>query len=466
MDTKRLSRVGLLFLLTLPPTVVIACSDDGVAVDDVPDAAVTASVDGATDATGRAPEDDAPSDSAPAETDSGDVTDAGAPDADAADADAGVPSSCSSTPCVIDVGAGSGHVCALLSSGAVSCWGQNFYGQGGGTDASAQSTPVPVGGLGVVKQLAVGWYHNCALLSDDTVWCWGNNRFGQLARPTDGGDYGTSTPMQVTGFTEKVLELAAGGYHTCARLQNGQVACWGQNNAGQIGVGDPAALNSSSYVATPTVVPNITAVVALGTTNRVSCVKQQNSGVSCWGSNAQGQLGDDGNGVFVPHPAPVAVVGLAGPVVELGKGHGYHQLVRTANGAVQMWGDNAAHVAGYPDAGAFVPKATTIPSLTADQVSASGFNSCVLRSTGDVWCWGRNTRGANGVPPSAGTYQDTPTLVTGTSNAVRVSVGWEQFACALIDGGAVRCWGDNVYGELGRGADAGAFDPTPQPVTF
>ena len=72
----------------------------------------------------------------------------------------------------------------------------------------------------------------CAL-ADLTLRCWGENGSHQL-----GGSNGTyaATPVSVTGVTAATA-VAAGGSHTCARLDTGAIWCWGSNESGQLGHG-------------------------------------------------------------------------------------------------------------------------------------------------------------------------------------------------------------------------------------
>src|SRR6185503_20170300 len=87
-------------------------------------------------------------------------------------------------------------------------------------------------------------YYNCALLSDGSVKCWGDNAFGRLGlgdtknRGGAMGEMGDSLPAVDLGPGVTAAAIAAGENQTCAQLSGGSVKCWGQNDAGQLGLGD------------------------------------------------------------------------------------------------------------------------------------------------------------------------------------------------------------------------------------
>ncbi len=98
------------------------------------------------------------------------------------------------------------------------------------------SPPVPVAGLDAacrdgVASVSAGWSHSCALCKTGEVACWGTNFLGNLGVPLPTE---RSTPAVIAGL-KGVKEIAAGSYHTCARLASGRVTCWGANNDGQLG---------------------------------------------------------------------------------------------------------------------------------------------------------------------------------------------------------------------------------------
>ena len=97
----------------------------------------------------------------------------------------------------LDVLAASGqHACGRTSTGAVHCWGNNFFGQLGDGTTTRRPTPVPVGcGLSFTG-IAAGDFHTCAVTAAGAAYCWGYNIEAQL------GDFTTETrnlPTRVRG---------------------------------------------------------------------------------------------------------------------------------------------------------------------------------------------------------------------------------------------------------------------------
>jgi len=136
---------------------------------------------------------------------------------------------------VLAIAAGGAHTCALTSGGAVKCWGANWSGQLGDGTTTDRPTPVAVSGLthGVVA-IAAGLSHTCALISTGAVKCWGWNAYGQLG---DGTMKQRLTPGPVAELGRGAAALTAGSKHTCALTSTGVVKCWGAGRFGQLGDG-------------------------------------------------------------------------------------------------------------------------------------------------------------------------------------------------------------------------------------
>jgi hypothetical protein len=84
--------------------------------------------------------------------------------------------------------------------------------------------------------------HTCALIAGGGVKCWGSNEFGQLG---NGNSTTSAKPVSVIGLSRPASELSVGGYHSCARLDNNDIYCWGRGTKGQLGNGG----NTSSLTA-------------------------------------------------------------------------------------------------------------------------------------------------------------------------------------------------------------------------
>lgn len=138
----------------------------------------------------------------------------------------------------VAIGAGAYHCLVLAEDGTLWSWGMNNYGQLGDSTTTSRSTPVQVGipAGRTVRQIAGGMYHSLALMADGTIWSWGNNQSGQLGR---GFAFSSATPDQVRSMPGnlRVTAISAGQNSSLALLENGQMAGWGSNSQGQLGMG-------------------------------------------------------------------------------------------------------------------------------------------------------------------------------------------------------------------------------------
>lgn len=212
--------------------------------------------------------------------------------------DSPIPVPVSGLPSNVDqLAAGLYHTCALLSTGIVWCWGQNFDGQlGDGTIEDRRAFPIQVPNLDSVVAIAAGAYFTCALRSGGDVWCWGQNSHGQLGDGSFGEE--RATPSPVADLTDAV-HLAAGLQHACAIRASGQTVCWGDNELGA--VGDGTTLMRTRFVD----VVGLTSAVELAAGYRSTCARDASDNVFCWGYNEYGQLGD---GTTEDSLVPVRVV--------------------------------------------------------------------------------------------------------------------------------------------------------------
>jgi alpha-tubulin suppressor-like RCC1 family protein len=345
----------------------------------------------------------------------------------------------------IQVAAGSQHSCALLSSGHVSCWGDNESGQLGDGTTGESDLPADVQGVTNATQVAAGGDDSCALMSNSHVNCWGANYDGQLG---NGTIKSSNTAVEVQGVTT-ATQVAAGREYSCALLSGGHADCWGDNESEQLGDG----INGGNR-ATPVGVQGLTNGTQVAVGYPHSCVVLSGGHVGCWGENSWGQLGD---GTSERSQAPVEVQGVT-DAMQVAAGE-FDSCAVLSSGHVDCWGGGNFETGQLGDGTNGSSKTPVeVNDLTnATKVATSTYGSCALLSSGHVDCWGNNAEGELG-DGTRGGASDTPVEVEGLTSATQVAAGEYHF-CAVLSSGHVDCWGSNIMGKLGDGSELAADAP-------
>ena len=293
----------------------------------------------------------------------------------------------------VAVAAGGEHSCAIRAgSGAIECWGWNYFGQ---TDA-------PTGRFTAVS---AGYSHTCGLRESGAIECWGYNNEGQTNAPAG-------------GFT---AISANGDDHTCAiRVRSGAIECWGRNDVGQL---DDIPAGSFS-------------AVSAGYGH--SCAIRTNGEIECWGSNTTSRQ-DPNTGEDVSFHTGQATA-PAGSFSAVSAAYSHSCAIRP-DGAIECWGGLAV-IEGLPSGGASVaqwelplPPAGSFTAVSAGSDFAnSTAHSCAIRAeSGAIACWGLSGYGLIDARP--------------TGRFTAVSASGNYHACAIRDTGAIVCWGDNTRGQ-------------------
>jgi alpha-tubulin suppressor-like RCC1 family protein len=331
------------------------------------------------------------------------------------------------------------HTCALLSDGSARCWGQNGEMQLGDGTRADRSSPVFVGGLQGANGIGVSQYRSYARMPNGTLMGWGSNGLNGSAPDTPptafegltgvvsvtgaysasyavltngtavswGSNYKgvlgngsmTSHPPQPTlvkGLSG-ITQIAPWLFHACARLSTGRVACWGENDRGQLGLGSQDGSDHPTPLLT-----GVTGAAEVATSLNASCARMYNGSVQCWGSGAQScLLGTESDGTTCVSSAlsPHQVHGLAN-VQQLVGGDSFF-CARLTDGGVSCWGQQS-EVFGT---GAARPPQPFLPMRVADDLKASfiaagGRRVCaIVNATSGkhgVVCWGESSRGEVG----------------------------------------------------------------------
>jgi alpha-tubulin suppressor-like RCC1 family protein len=355
--------------------------------------------------------------------------------------------------------AGSDHSCAVTTGGGVKCWGYNEYGKlGDGTTTYLSNVPVAVVGLDSgVASVTAGYYHSCALTTTGGVKCWGHNSSGQLG---DGTNNDSNVPVDVVGLGSGVAFLSSGSAHTCAVTTGGGVKCWGYDVHGQLGDG---AVSDSSVPVDVVGLSSGVSSVAAGAEH--SCAVTTIGALKCWGGNYFGQLGDGTTGypnmpTDLRSSVPVGVVGLASGVVSVAAGYADSCAV-TTSGALKCWGYNYQGELGNGTLGEDRAPTDVIGlGFGVASVSLGSYHTCAVTTGGAVKCWGDNPSGQLGRDSIGGS--SVPWDVVGLTDIAAVSAGGAH-TCVVTTGGGMKCFGRNSRGQLGDGTD-GAWISNRGPV--
>ncbi len=395
---------------------------------------------------------------------------------------------------VDDLEAGQGHVCAVLHSGELKCWGgYNDSGDLGlGNTDPYGTTPNTMGndlpfvdlGAGLLATGVTSYYHGCAVVTGGKLKCWGQGTFGALGSGAsddlgnDPGEMGDKLPFVDLGAGRTVKQVINAVWTSCAVLDNDTAKCWGWNGNGWLGLGDkndrgdqPGEMGDK--------LPAIDfgagrTVQQIAIDNSHACALLDDATIKCWGQQTEGNLGNGKPGFDAIGDQP-GEMGDKLPVVDLGVGRTAKQVSLGArhacalldNDKVKCWGSNQSGQLGLGDTndrgdapgemGDALPYVDLGQGRTAVQVVASYFHSCAILDDASLKCWGANSFGALGLgdtnhrgdqPGEMGDALE-PIDLGDMRTAIKVVPG-ANYGCALLDNHKVKCWGvGGTQGALG-----------------
>lgn len=297
---------------------------------------------------------------------------------------------------------------ATQTDGKAYSWGANTSGELG--DGTNTDSSVPVAVLDSeamqgrsVRQIASGGSTACVVTTDGLVFCWGDGQSGQFGNDTSGPSNFSNQPVQVdmegalSGRT--LVQVSVGGSSVCALASSGEVFCWGDNSSGQLGTGDttsslvPVAANAGPLAGKT--------LARIDVAFAYACAIDTSSAAYCWGNGIFGQLG---NGASANSPTPVEV-----------------------------------EMAG----------------LEFVDIQAYTFTTCAITTDAEAYCWGRNNQGQIGDGTTQSRNVPTPVSTSGLlagQRVISIAPG-DEATCAVTEEGAIACWGDNSFGQLGNGSN-------------
>ena len=299
------------------------------------------------------------------------------------------PNDSTSTPVHVDIAnvkqlaSGPNHVCAILSSGEVSCWGQDEAGETGETTPQHSSTRSPrhVPGVTGATALGLGSTHSCAIVTDGAVICWGDNQFGELGRKDRGPDRFLS-PRRVP-LPVRATDIAAGRNHTCVLDEKGDVYCWGATNQGQL-CRHPDDGEAPGKV---TDFGSAASAVAVAASDGLTCIVRKEGSVACCGHSS---YFEDVNNLGLERERRIRALSLAED----------HLCVRLKAGGLSCAGAGlrvaeSFRPPGSPRDASSLVDVPALPSPILGFAAGMGW-TCALAADNRLRCWGQNDSGQTG----------------------------------------------------------------------
>ena len=344
------------------------------------------------------------------------------------------------------------------------CGGVSFP-QFGNPTCSMEQLPLPTN----VVQAATGGSsprsadgrgeHTVLLDANGIVWATGRNLYGELGL---GDTLNRNAPVPLSEPTG-VVQVAAGGWyaggHTILVCDDGSVWATGQNDAGQLGLGDTTNRHSPQQLPEPTGIVEASAGVGWNTKVHTILLGQDGR-VWATGGNSDGQLGLGGGGNrYSPEqlPAPTGIVQVSAGAV--------HTMLLDAQGEVWATGNNAGGQLGLGDrTNRDTPqKIPTLSGIVQVAVGGTGrsFHTVFLDQDGDVWSTGNGNDGQLGLEDTWD--RNVPEQMQTVASISHIAAG--GYHTMLVDrSGVAYGTGWDGFGLLGLDSTADGHQNSPQPL--
>lgn len=334
------------------------------------------------------------------------------------------------------------QACSLMSSGEVSCWGQNSRGQVG--DRTFINRLVPTQALSRNQvQVVTERERSCSVSSYGELRCWGKNSVPGTLGVGGATEVNYNTPKIVIG--KDVVKVAMNDEGGCAVQSSGALLCWGYNDFGQSKPGSTTAQPVPNQVLA-------SGVRDVGTSYKSVCYVTTDDKLYCWGSNTYYQLGT-GNTTHQNTLPSTPLLEDVESIVMGGSSSSPTGCAVTKTGELKCWGNNNTVCMGM--------NSTTPNTIMTDvkKVSAGPYHACAI--TGEerkLVCWGANDKGQLGTGDRLNRCLSGGAFTVVNSGVKDVSAGNEA-TCFVLNSGELKCMGDNDKGIVGT-ADRFPFPRT------
>ncbi len=323
-----------------------------------------------------------------------------------------------------------------------------------------------------IEQVSTGATHSAAIVNDGTndhLYTWGANIYGQLGLGIDDWDDHNNPQEVIFPGAEDIEQISMGDNYSAAIVDD-DLYTWGENNDGQLGLGDE--FNEDMYT-TP---QEVTAFngdnvdqVSLGINSSAAVA---NGDLYTWGNTYQNQLGlgDEFTEDIYNTPQEVTSLSAKGDVEQLSLG--YHDGGVVISDVLYTWGYNSFNQLGHESQIKEPQAVTGLPTGDITQISMGGNHSGAIVDD-KLYTWGRNTEGELGLEDNE--VYNTPQevkILSDVGDVEQISMGrtndgQQGFSAAVVNDGSndhLYTWGDNSKGQLGYVTSDQHNNPTPKEV--
>ncbi|KAL8166307.1 hypothetical protein V2J09_007806 [Rumex salicifolius] len=362
---------------------------------------------------------------------------------------------------VLLISAGASHSVALLSGGTVCSWGRGEDGQLGIGDAEDRLSPIQVSALDdhQVTSLICGADHTMAYSdSQMQVYSWGWGDFGRLGHGNS-SDLFLPHPIKALGGV-KIRQIASGDSHCLAVTMEGQVASWGRNQNGQLGLGTtedslvPQKLHSFDGIPVK--------MVAAGAEHSAAVTEDGHLYGWGWGRYGNLGLGDRKDRLF-----PEKVLNADDQKMILVACGWRHTISVNTSGKLYTYGWSKYGQLGHGDnEDHLIPhRLEKLSNQCVSQISGGWRHTMAVTSDGTLYAWGWNKFGQLGVgdnvdrcaPVQLSNFD--ATTCTLCKKVTQICCGWRH-TLAVTDKCNMYSWGRGTNGQLGHGDSRDRNQPT------
>jgi len=261
-----------------------------------------------------------------------------------------------------------------------------------------------------------------------------------------------------------VTTVSTGGDHSCALTSDGDVACWGSNNHGQLGTNSTTARSLPTAITTTGTPLSGKTITQLSVNGSHTCALTSDAILACWGDDSHGQIGDGSTSGdhLVPTAVTTASTPLSGKTISAVTTGSAHTCALASDGTLACWGlqtdgrlgNSSSSAADVETPTAVTVSGTALSGLTINAIDAGAAHTCARASSNALACWGLNTSGQLGNGSTTSSNEAVAVTVSSTPLAslsiAGISAGGAH-TCAVSVSGVVACWGENGDNELGNG---------------